>query len=77
MELPAVLEQSCDWKQLHQFAPLNESDYQHDQGDNQQNMYQSTSRVAGDQSQQPKSHENHQYGRKHVRLLSGDRVAFC
>jgi hypothetical protein len=55
-------------------SSLNNLDHHDDDGDDQQDMNEPTTRIATDKSQQPQNEENHTYGPKHVRLLSNDRI---
>jgi hypothetical protein len=52
---------------------LNDPDQYYNDGDDQQNMNESTTHMTK-KSQQPQNQENHTYGPKHVRLLSDDKM---
>lgn len=57
-------------KLLDDFAPLNQSDRHHNEGDDQQNMNESAQRIATDQAQQPQDQENDSYRPNHLLLFS-------
>jgi hypothetical protein len=51
-------------------SPLNESDYQDDDGNDQQDMNKITQRIAGDQPQQPQNYQYYSNCPQHMILLS-------
>lgn len=51
-------------------ATLNNLDRRHDETDDQEDVKDTTHRVAAEQPQHPQNQENDSYGPQHVRLLS-------
>jgi len=56
-------------KRLKGSSALNNSAQHHDDGNDEEDVNDSTHRVAADQSQQPQNQENDTYRPQHVRLL--------
>jgi len=60
-------------KSLLSPSSLNKLDYHDDDGNDQQEMNESTTSIATNKSQQPQNQENYTYSPKHFRLLSDDK----